>query len=95
MTIYKFQLSLALRMAFFTAILLATLVKPFSSRLNVWEEIFGKLNHLEEKDGSCYAEIGKIHVDFPLEMLPRLKEHRGKQIGIIRCDDRYRIRVIE
>jgi hypothetical protein len=61
---------------------------------NIWEELLGKVNAVEEKEGLTFAQIGKIVAIFPIGMIDQLRKLRGEHIGIIRTDKDFRIRTI-
>ncbi len=63
-------------------------------RLQPWEEAVGILQEIQEYEGYCLAKIGPVTVSLPDEMILRLRELKGKRIGVIRCDEGYRVRVI-
>ena len=60
-----------------------------------WDEIYGKLYHLEKSQDYTFALIGKIQAVLPPEMFARLEELKGQEIGMIRTDSDYRVRLIE
>lgn len=64
-------------------------------RLVAWEEILGQLLRIEQpQDGYFVAQIGKLFVMLPEEMIVRLQGLQGRKIGILRTDADYRFRVI-
>jgi hypothetical protein len=60
-----------------------------------WDEIYGKLHHLEESKDCTLALIGKTPVIFPQEMFARLEDLQGQEIGVLRTDSDYRVRPIK
>jgi hypothetical protein len=69
--------------------------KDFGGRhLRVWEEAIGILKNITLAEGHILASIGLTTVILPREMAPRLSELMNSRIGIIRCDDGYRVRSI-
>jgi hypothetical protein len=60
-----------------------------------WAEGVFTPETLHEEDGHLIARGGKVALILPLEMAPRLNELIGKRIGILRCDDGFRLRTYE
>jgi hypothetical protein len=63
-------------------------------RLQPWEEAVGILQEIQEYEGYCLAKIGPVTVSLPDEIILRLRELKGNRIGVIRCDNGYRVRLI-
>jgi hypothetical protein len=55
-----------------------------------FEEILGDCRSVQETQGYCLAQIGRISVLLPLEMAGRLKPLLGCRVGILRLDG-YRL----
>jgi len=60
-----------------------------------WDEVLGPALGVEEYDGYCLAQIGKIPVVLPPEMVTRLEKTIGQRVGVLRTDFDYRLRVLE
>jgi hypothetical protein len=60
-----------------------------------WEEGVFKLETLHEEDGFLIASGGKVALILPLEMASKLNELMGRRIGIIRCENGFRLRTYE
>jgi len=56
------------------------------------DEVRGPLLSIEEADGNCLAQIGKILVLLPGEMTARLQGLKGKAVGVLKIDGSYRVK---
>ena len=63
--------------------------------LRPWWEARGKFHALTEETDRLIAKIGPAKVAFPIELLPRLKDHVGHKIAILRTDSDFRIRCLD
>ena len=61
-------------------------------RLQELEEARDRLLRTFLKDGFCIAIFRFGAVALPEEMEPKLREMVGKEIGILRLDDKYHVR---
>ena len=60
-----------------------------------WDEAVFTFEDLQVEDGRLIAKGGKVAIFVPLEMAARLNELKGQRIGILRCDDGFRLRTYE
>lgn len=60
-------------------------------RMKDLDEVLGDLHRIEETEGGCIALIGKIPVILPPEMVVKLQNLVGRNVGILRLDG-YHIR---
>jgi hypothetical protein len=56
-------------------------------RLRPWEEGSGKLESIEEENGTCIAFVGKAKIAIPFDFKQRLLPHLGSRISILRTED--------
>ena len=62
--------------------------------LQVWEEAVGQLQGVREDGGYCLAAIGPVCVALPAELAVGLRNLQGRKVGVLRCDNGYRLRII-
>ena len=54
--------------------------------MRIWSERFGRIQDVKECEGHVIAEIGKIHVAFPIELAQKLDSLVGVRVAILRTD---------
>lgn len=67
----------------------------FPIRFEPWTEARGPLSELKEENGRLIAKIGPVRVALPMELLQKLENHIGQNIGILRTDSDYRCRFLD
>jgi hypothetical protein len=63
-------------------------------RLQGLEEARGVLLRVHETEGQCIAVFSWGAVSLPGEMVERLREHVGREMGILRLDGKFHIREV-
>lgn len=63
--------------------------------LDPWTEARGPLSELKEENGRLIAKIGPVRAKLPMELLQKLEDHIGQNIGILRTDSDYRCRFLD
>lgn len=63
-------------------------------RLPECSEARGQLLRVFEAEGQCIAIFSWGGVSFPGEIIESLREHVGREIGILRLDGKYHIREV-
>jgi len=69
--------------------------EPEPRRLLPWEECWGMLQELRERDSQLLATIAGLVIALPPELRKRLEVLMGRKIAILRTDLDYRLRCLE
>ena len=54
--------------------------------MSTWSERFGSIQDVKDFEGHVIAQIGKIHVVFPVELSQKLHSLIGVRVAILRTD---------
>jgi len=59
-----------------------------------WSDAVGPLSELREQDGQLLAKVGPVIVALPVELRVKLGPFIGQDIGILRADSGFRIKIM-
>jgi hypothetical protein len=68
-------------------------MKIMTIHLRPWEDVVGPLHEIHVLDGYLEAKIGPVLVSLPFELKEKLERLVGKQVGLLRTEEDYRIKV--